>query len=44
MKTQVMIFGQNKKRLLSNYVSFKLQKKALNIVDTYCYLGIVLHD
>ena len=44
MKTQVMIFGQNKKQLLSNDVSFKLQKKALKIVDTYCYLGIVLHN
>ena len=44
MKTQVMIFGQNKKQLLSNDVSFKLQNKALKIVDTYCYLGIVLHD
>ena len=44
MKTQVMIFGQNKKQLLSNDVSLKLQNKALKIVDTYCYLGIVLHD
>ena len=44
MKTQVMIFGQNKKQLLSNDVSFKLQNKSLKVVDSYCYLGIVLHD
>ena len=42
MKTQVMIFGQNKKKqLLSNDVSFKLQNKSLKVVDSYCYLGIV---
>ena len=40
-----MIFGQNKKQLLSKDVSFKIKNKALKIVDTYCYLGIVLqHD
>ena len=44
MKTQVMIFGQNKNQLLSNNVSFKLQNKALKIVDTNCYLGIVWTD
>ena len=34
MKTQVMIFGQNKKQLLSNDVSFKLQNKSLKVVDS----------
>ena len=40
LKTQVMVFGDNN---ISNNLKFNLLKKDLKIVDSYCYLGIVVH-
>ena len=43
IKTQVMVFRQNKSTLNNTNLKFNLNGKPLKIVDTYCYLGIVLH-
>ena len=40
LKTQVVIFERNS----TNNHAFLLKGKALDIVETYCYLGIVLHS
>ena len=46
IKTQVVIFGSNSNinKGDSKKLSFKLGDKLLEIVDTYCYLGVVLHS
>ena len=44
LKTQVMIFEGNSKSTSTNNHAFLLKGKALDIVETYCYLGIVLHS
>ena len=44
LKTQVMIFERNSKSTSTNNHAFLLKGKALDIVETYCYLGIVLHS
>ena len=44
LKTQVMIFERNNKSTSTNNHAFLLKGKALDIVETYCYLGIVLHS
>ena len=43
IKTQVMVFRQNKSTLNSKDLNFELNEKPLKVVDTYCFLGIVLH-
>ena len=40
LKTQAMIFGNNTN---TSNLNFNLYNKPLEIVDSYCYLGIVLH-
>ena len=40
LKTQVMVLGANNR---TNHLKFNLLRKELKIVDTYCYLGIVVH-
>ena len=41
-KTQIMIFGNDNK--LNQNLEFTLSEKSLKIVDSYCYLGISLHN
>ena len=43
LKTQIMIFGDNKNFPDKYNEFFKLQDKYIKIVDSYCYLGIDLH-
>jgi exonuclease III len=44
LKTKVVIFGEKFDAVSSNSNnSFMLNKKSIEIVDTYCYLGIDLH-
>ena len=43
LKTQVMIIGQNKSYPTSVNLTFKAIGRPLQIVDSYCYLGIILH-
>ena len=42
LKTKIIIFGKNKNYEIYND-SFKVQGKNIEIVDSYCYLGIDLH-
>ena len=44
IKTQVMIFGQKEKYTHCRNLVFNLQGKDLKVVESYCYLGIVLHN
>ena len=41
LKTEVMIFGKDQGDF--SHLNFKLQGKNLKIVESYCYLGIILH-
>ncbi|MCP4460132.1 MAG: hypothetical protein GY816_19225, partial [Cytophagales bacterium] len=41
LKTQIVIFG--KPDVSSRNVEFNLLGKSIKVVDSYCYLGIVLH-
>ena len=43
IKTKVMIFASNSSKSNPTQQTFKLGEKQLETVDTYCYLGIVLH-
>ena len=43
IKTKVMIFASNSSKTNPTQQTFKLGEKQLETVDTYCYLGIVLH-
>ena len=40
LKTKVVIFGSNKSH---SHVKFMLNGEPLEVVDSYCYLGIILH-
>ena len=40
LKTKTIIFGKNK---INPNTKFYLNNKPLEIVDSYCYLGIILH-
>ena len=43
IKTKVVIFGKDKNSDYSN-INFSLQGNSLEIVESYCYLGIILHE
>ena len=43
IKTQEMIFASNSIKTNPTQQTFKLGENLLETVDTYCYLGIVLH-
>ena len=43
IKTKVIIFASNSSKTNPTQQTFKLGEKQLETVDTYCYLGIVLH-
>ena len=43
LKTQVMIYGGDENDLRNGRLVFKFQGKTLEIVDSYCYLGIISH-
>ena len=43
IKTQVLIFESNSSKLTSGHPTFKLGDKLPETVNTYCYLGEVLH-
>ena len=43
IKTKVLIFGKNKNSDYSN-INFSLQGNPLELVELYCYLGIILHE
>ena len=42
LKTEIVIFG--KLDISSGNVCFNLLGKAIKVVDSYCYLGIILHN
>ena len=44
LKTKVMVIGGDKNNKANYDQHFKLQDKYLKLVDSYCYLGIILHD
>ena len=44
IKTKVMIFKGNSSQCSTQQSTFKLGENILEIVDTYCYLGIELHS
>ena len=43
-KTKVVIFGRNNKSSPSETPDFYINNKALEVVSSYCYLGIILHE
>ena len=43
IKTQVMLCGNNSGNNVATNLNFQLQGNRLEIVDTYCYLGIIIH-
>ena len=43
IKTEVMIIGREKCPSITSKLKFMLNGKPLKIVDSYCYLGIILH-
>ena len=44
LKTQVMILGRDGKNSRYKNLVFNFESKTLEIVDSYCYLGIILHS
>ena len=44
IKTEVVIFNRYLAKNSSTTLSFRLGDRPLRIVDTYCYLGVVLHS
>ena len=43
LKTKVMIIGKNKFYPTITNLTFKTNRRLLKIVESYCYLGIILH-
>ena len=44
IKTEIIIFNKNHTKNISTKLSFNLGDRPLKIVETYCYLGVVLHS
>ena len=43
IKTQLILCGNNNKNNVEPNFSFQLHGNNLKLVDTYCYLGIIIH-
>ena len=44
LKTKVVIFGNKRSTVTRTNINFQLDGEPLDIVDSYCYLGITLHN